>query len=279
MYESINNSSLGNVAQSIEILNDTGYIVINNSNKIEVITLSDLKRIKSIEGFQSPRYMKIVGANKSYVTDLYANTIAVFNHHTGEQITSIATQGWTEEIVLWDNMALVVERNETTSRLLFIDINTDKISHTIPVGKFANSIVIDKINKVWVLCNGGTEEELAKLYRINPADFTIEKTFTFPDIKASPSKLVIDGEGETLYFLSSGIFKLNINATNLPIQAFISADNKVLYGLDIDPNNGDIYTSDAKDYNQSGEVFRYNIHGKLLDQFKVGVIPNEFGFY
>ena len=37
IYEKVNNKVLGNVGQSMSIFNDKGYIVVNNSQKVEVV--------------------------------------------------------------------------------------------------------------------------------------------------------------------------------------------------------------------------------------------------
>jgi DNA-binding beta-propeller fold protein YncE len=52
----------------------------------------------------------------------------------------------------------------------------------------------------------------------------------------------------------------------------------MLYGINVNPENGDIYVADAIDYTQSGAIYRYSTEGILIDQFKVGVIPNGMVF-
>ncbi len=47
--------------------------------------------------------------------------------------------------------------------------------------------------------------------------------------------------------------------------------------MTVDPENGEIYVSDAIDYTQNGVVNRYSADGAaLLDTFTVGVNPGGF---
>jgi hypothetical protein len=40
----------------------------------------------------------------------------------------------------------------------------------------------------------------------------------------------------------------------------------------------EIYVGDAIDHRQNGIVHRYAPSGKLIDEFKVGISPGNFGF-
>ena len=51
-----------------------------------------------------------------------------------------------------------------------------------------------------------------------------------------------------------------------------------LYGLNVNPYDGDIYLADAVDYSQAGVVYRYSREGQLVDHFRVGINPSCFAF-
>ena len=46
VFESINQRPVGDVLQSMSIIGDYGYLVVNNSNKIEVVTMQDMKEAR-----------------------------------------------------------------------------------------------------------------------------------------------------------------------------------------------------------------------------------------
>jgi hypothetical protein len=90
------------------------------------------------------------------------------------------------------------------------------------------------------------------------------------------SKLTVNGDGDELFWINSGVFKMSVEASHLPVRPFISVEGTLFYGLTINPVNGEIYVSDAIDYVQSGVVFRYSPEGELTDTFNVGINPGNF---
>ena len=51
------------------------------------------------------------------------------------------------------------------------------------------------------------------------------------------------------------MYRISVNSNNLPSSPFITSNGRNLYGLGIDPENGDIYLSDAIDYVQKGMIY------------------------
>ncbi len=100
LFEPVNGVALGDVCQSMRVFNNKAYVVVNNSNKVEVVDPSTFVITATITGFNSPRYFLPVSNSKAYVTDLYANSIAVVDLNSNTITGSIPCRGWTEELVL-----------------------------------------------------------------------------------------------------------------------------------------------------------------------------------
>jgi hypothetical protein len=79
LFQPANNRKLGDVCQSMYFFNGKAYLVINNSNKIEVVNQNTFVSIATITGLVSPRYFLPVSNNKAYVTDLTANKISIID--------------------------------------------------------------------------------------------------------------------------------------------------------------------------------------------------------
>lgn len=277
VFKNANNvTSLGDVAQSFLQINDKGYIVVNNSNKIEVVNISDFTSLTTITGFNSPRYMLKINNSKAYITDLYSNSIQILNLNSNSISGNISVQGWTEQLVLHNDTAYVCDM--TNNNILIINTTTDVLVDSIKVGISPNSLVIDKNNQLWVMCSGGFNEENARLIQINPINRAIVQTFTFSDINNSPSSLSINRNKDQLYFINNSVYQMNISSNSLPSIPIITNSGNIFYGLGIDPRNNDIYVSDAIDYVQNGMVFRYSASGSLIYQFSAGIIPGNFWF-
>jgi hypothetical protein len=59
---------------------------------------------------------------------------------------------------------------------------------------------------------------------------------------------------------------------------FCDGEGKTFYCLGIQPENGDLYVSDVKDFVSSSAVLRYNKQGTLVDEFYAGIISGDFFF-
>jgi hypothetical protein len=200
---------------------------------------------------------------------------------------SISTIGWTESLILFNNYLFVSSigiENEASSqrnaRILVIDIKSDQIVDSIKTGKEPIGMVMDKKEKIWVLCTGGYDHfEPPTLVRIDPSLHAVEKTFSFPNSNATPSRLCINAQKDTLYFLNNGVYQMPVSSTTIPSSPFIPANDHLFYGLGIQPTDGNIFVSDAKDYVQNGVVYQYDqVTGSLLNTFSAGRIPGSFCF-
>jgi len=277
IFQNVNNRPLGDVAQSMTIYNGRGYIVVDNSEKIEVVDANTFKYLGVIENLVAPRYLLVVNPYKAYITDLYADYISVVDIKTFKETKQIPITGWSEQMVLVNEKVFVT--NIDSSKVYVINANTDSVITSIPVAKGPNSIQLDINNDIWVLCSGGYNVENPALIKIDPSTYTIKQTLTFPDISDSPGKLNINGNLDTLYYLNNHVYRMSIDDAGIPSIEFVSGTDRLFYGLGVDSKSGTVYAADAIDYVQQGIVYSYNAKdGAVIDSFKVGIIPGEFGF-
>ncbi|TXI82402.1 MAG: YncE family protein [Flavobacteriales bacterium] len=275
LFQPANGEVLGDVCQSMRLFNGKAYVVLNNSNKVEVVDPNTFMRTATITGFSSPRYLLPVSNGKAYVTDLSANAISVVDLGSNTITGSIACPGWTEELVLAYGKAFVT--NQSRSYVYVIDTATDLLVDSIAVSRGGNSMVEDAHGKLWVACNGGGGTQPA-LYRIDPIALDVEATFAFGSSSDSPWRLTTNGDHSVLYFLNHHVYRMAITDGTLPASPFIAADGRNFYGLGVDPDNGTVYVADAIDYTQRGVVFRYGADGGTIDAFLAGRIPGGFCF-
>ncbi len=285
IFTKSNGRSLGDVAESMAIAGNLGYLLINNSNLIEVVTLKDFKSVHTISGLHAPRYFELVDSSKAYVTNLQ-NYISIIDLKNKTVSGTIQTTSWTENLIRYDKFMLVTsigKFNDPTAvrkaQILVIDTETDAIVDSIQTGKEPIGIVIDKKQKVWVLCSGGYDNfEAPSLIRINPELRVVEKVFTFPDPTQVPSRLCMNPSGDTIYFLKGGVYQMPVTSSALPSLPLIKPEGRRLYGLNIHPETGSIYITDAMDYVQNGAAYQYTVQGTLIKQYTTGRIPGSFCF-
>jgi hypothetical protein len=280
LFSDVNGYPLGDVGQSMGIYGNRGYIVANNSGKIWVIDVTTARYTEIISGLTSPRYVHFVNSKKAYITDLYAGEITIFNPGNNQKTGSILTKGHpsTEQMVQIGDLVFVTCWSYDNT-ILVIDSKKDSVTGEIKTAKQPGSIVVDKANKLWVLCDGGlgkTGKGIPVLQRINPESGNIELSLELTsDVNAK--RLAINGTQDTLFFINKGIWKMPYTAQTLPDAPFIRS-SQLLYGLGVDRRNSEVYFSNAIDYQQKGVVYRYSALGAKIDSFKTGITPGAFCF-
>jgi YVTN family beta-propeller protein len=274
-FKQMNNRSLGDICQSMNLINGEIYIVVNNSGKIEICNPYSMISRKTINGLTSPRYILQVSNTKAYVSDLYSNNVSIIDLNNSAVTGTITINGWTEQMVQQNNFVYIT--NTLSEYLYVVDATSDLLADSIHISKGANSITADKNGKLWVLCgNDYFHTYTGALIRIDPASHTLEQNFSF-NANDKPSKICINATKDTLYFINGGIFKMSIY-NSIPSPPFITSTGNNFYGLNIDKNNNIIYVSDVIDNVQRGKIFRYKSDGTLIDDFLAGIIPGDFLF-
>ena len=273
-----NSRPLGDVPYSMGIDGSRLYIIINNSGKIEVAGMNDMRSVATISRIVSPRYISFIRGSKAYVTSLYSDSVTILD------LTSNSVSGF---INLKKSSEAVVALSSTAyaaswvggNKIMVINTVKDAVIDSIEVGAEPESMVIDKNETLWVLCNGGWKREnFAQLIAINTKTNTVEKRFVFPSVTDSPTCLQINGSGETLYYLQNGVRRMEIDASDLPSEVFISEQNSVFYRMGVNPSNGEVFVTDAGDYVNRGKVLRYGREGAFIAEMTADIIPGNLCF-
>ncbi len=292
IFSSRNNRSLGDVAQSMSIIGNRAYIVVANSQKVEVVNASTFASLGVISGgLDNPRYIAETTNDRAYITDWTIGGVAIVNLNSNSVIGTIPTGIGPEGIYVKGNEAFVANSGGfgDDSTITVIDINTNTVTDTIHLTSFKPvSIVEDKNGKLWVLCQGKYGDfvspatmTVSRLVRINPVNHNIEQSINLGTVGGHGVRLVIDGDGDDLYytygtsFTGNEVYKMNITdfgASSTPII------DKQFYGLGIDPLTNIVYGG-LGDFTQNTYTYRYRgTNGALIDSILVGVAPNAYVF-
>ncbi len=278
IFREANDRPLGDVPYSIGLNGSKAFILVNNSNKVEVANLNDMRSVTTIERIVSPRYISFINSQKAYVTSLYSDSIRVIDLQSNTATGYIQLKNTSESIVSISSRAYAA--NWTGGSKIFV-INTlsDEVIDSIEVGIEPESMVVDRNKTLWVLCNGGWKREhYAELIAINTSTNTISNTFTFPSLSDSPTCLQIDGSGQYLYYLHDGVRRMAIGSETLPSTTFIPQAGYYFYRMGVNPFNNEVFVTDARDYLKKGIVLRYSSEGSLLSLMEADIIPGNMFF-
>lgn len=311
LFFKANGVPIGDVPQSLAMADEQLYIVVNNSNhiyKVDANTLKyDLSATFKLTGFYSPREMYIVAPDKAYVTDLIGTDLWIVNPKEMTHTGTVAMGKTTEKMVQvgnelyvsnWSNYYLPsMEKNSVQ----VVDLNNDVKVAEITVGKEPNTMVVDKNNHVWVLCEGATwqaDGEKPTLWEIDPLLKTAHCRYTFDDvvdaltgdvIRFAASNMKADPTGSFFYIIVSHVDE-DGEASDSEVRRFdmqtlqfsetfrISSEGDTFYNMAVEPVTGEIYVSRIGNPTANGRVYRYTSDGLLLSSFEAGIFPSAMLF-
>ena len=273
-YETQNQSQVGNIAQSLNYINGSYYIIVNNAKKI-IVCDKQFKKKTEITGLNSPRYILPLSNQKAYVSDLYANAIAIVDLNLNAVAGSIPCYGKTEKMVMFYNKVFVT--NTDRDYVYVINALNDKIEDSVFVGKGAASCLLDRNDKIWVLASGSITVSAGRISKIDPTNNKVDMLMDFT-LNDSPFNLCINATKDTLYYVNTSIYRMPITNTELPTISFIEKGTKNFYALGVNPNDFTVYVSDAFDYSQRSQIYIYKADGTAKHNFKAGIISNSFYF-
>lgn len=275
--------ALGDVVQSVTVHDDMAYVVVNNSNKMEVVNAHTFVSQYTLTGLKLPRYMTVL-SGKGYVTEWVSFTdagrVSVIDLENKKVEKTITTDFGAESIIAANGKLFV--SNNFTNTVSMINPATGEVS-PITVNDSPAGFVLDKNNSLWVICSGGYDQNFAPLnngalVKLNASTGQVEKTI---DLKMNTAgHLVANKAKDQLYFHSGkSIYKVSTSSAVAPSAAFINASTFVgVYGIGVDPQTDNIYVSDSKGFQANGTVTQYKNDGSVIDTFAAGKGPNGFVF-
>lgn len=289
LFSTANGRALGDVAQSMAIQDSLGYIVVNNSNKLEVVSLAKFRSKATVNGLKLPRYFAAASSAKGYVTETVSYSgangrVSVLDLKTNTVSKTIEVGVQPEKLAVVGSRLYVTNSGGNT--VTVINTSTDAVEGTITVGDSPNSVVEDRNGNVWVLSGGKTvynadysvdysRTTKGSLSKIVPGQLTAT-TREVASNRSSPGRLTINGAKNQLYYTYlGGVYTLGIADDVLPATPLIK---RSFYGLGVDPQDGTIYGGIGS-FTAADKVIRYRSTGAALDSFTVGIGPNGFVFY
>ena len=282
-----NNRFPGDVVQDLAFSGQKGFIVANNSKKVEVVDADDFTSENVIPDLSYPRQMLAISQDYAYLTNGSSADQSIghvlkidLNHYT---IADSIEVGKGPESLIQVNNAVYVSNSgghSADNTVSVIDTETDQVVETISVGDIPTDLVKDQNDDVWVFCkglgtwqdNGPTNSSLVKIdsdtYQTTSFDLGKISSFGNYLLDVSPNK-------DQLYFVGvNGVYQMAVDAEQIPEEPVIG---KIPYGLGVNPENGNIFCLTSA-YQTKGFAFRYDQQHQLIDSVQVGYSPNAIVF-
>lgn len=295
---------LGDVGNDLQIYGSKLYAVINCSHKVEVMDARSLVRIGQID-IPNCRFIRFADGC-AYVSayvgpvsiDPDAQPGAVYRIDT----TSLAITGQTtvgyqpDELEILGDYIFVANSGgyrapDYDNTVSVVNRKSMRQVQKIPVAPNLQRIRKDRYGKLWVSSRGNFADIPSRLFVLeaedgDPAHMAVTDTL---DIPCSDMCIL----GDSLYFYSTswsdalqqnniayGI--IDVKTRRLITDHFITDDTEkeitIPYGIQVNPDNGDIYITDAKNYVSSGTLSCYSREGKRKWSVRTGDIPAHMTF-
>ena len=275
-FETVNNRPIGDVLQSGLLYGNTLWLVVNNSGLLVGVNPQTLKVKHQVNAGKSPRFAAAY-EGKLYISDLENNAVTVLDTQSLSTRTlpvrknATGTRvGWTEHIIEYNNYIVSAVYD---GYIWVYDPQTD-ISKLITCSKGAQFLSIDAQNRLWV---GASDADSSSLTCLN-ANFTVTERVEFPP-KNNLTRMCLSRSRDSLWMLVGGNLQC-CDLRNPTKSIFVPVVPYTMgYGLAVNPQNGDIYVTDAYDYIRKGRVVILNAGAdSIKNSFFSGIIPSNFVF-
>lgn len=290
VFASANGRPLGDIVQSAaKVGTDKMALVVNNSQKVEVVSATDGKSIYTITGLSYPRYA-ISDESFLYVSNgSFAGHVFVYEAESGAFQDSIAVGGGPERMGISNGKLFVANSGGfgKDSTVSVIDLASREVIETVQVGDLPTDVSVDANGDVWVMCRGKaifdpeTFEEVdateAQLIRISGISNQVEYSVQIGEKFDHPREVEVNKVEDGIFFvLNKRVYQGFLDGTELSGQDILSING--FSGLGLTENN-EVYVTETSDFTNPSNVRVYNTSGELLFQEEAGIAPNGFVFY
>lgn len=273
-FKKANDRPLGDVVQSISDINDKYFIVVNNSNKIEVVNKVDFKSVAVIST-SSPRYVLKVSTDKAYISNYSSNTVKILNLKTNSINGNIDVQSSSDQMALLGSKVYVAT---LANKIKVIKVDSDSLKDSLITSSGLNKVINFGSNRLAILCTGtvdwssGAVIENGKICFLQKDSSKFEREITLSTGSYGGSLIYNASSGYLYYSLGNNVIKKVDNTGNVTDFVTLPGTGSV-YGLSVG-KNGEIMVTDAGDFNSNGKVYIYSTDGVKISEFSAGIAPN-----
>ena len=280
VFTSVNGRNLGDVANQMVIHGDRGFIVINNSDRVEVIDIQSNISVGTISTGSGTSPWQIVFADDTIgmVTALYDNSVLLLGIRSMSVIGRVPVGSNPEGIAVAAGRAFVANSGlGSGSTVTVIDIASRKAIKTMSVGDNPAGVVPSPDGMIYVVCAGyydfsnPSNDTPAKLKIIDPLSLSVVDSLFLGD---HASTFAVSRDGWGYVPTSSKVLAIDTRARRV-VGTFVSGS---YYGVGVEDVSGDVYLTDPKNYVLPGEVAIFAANGQFRTKFGTGVIPGSIAF-
>ena len=293
---------LGDVGNDLQIYDDKLWAVVNCSHFVEVMHQQTARHITQIS-VPNCRYITFKD-HYAYVSS-YAGPVQIDPNARLGYVAKIDTRtlqqtdtcnvGYQPEQMVVVGSKLYVANSggyrvpNYDRTVSVIDLNTFRVVKTIDVAINLHRILADAYGQVWVSSRGDYYGEGSRLFCINSQTDTVTDSVNI----ATSGMTLANAQSDSLYIYGTewnyatnqwtvNYAVVNVRTHEVLTRNFITdGTEKTIqqpYGIRVNPDNADIYVTDAGNFVTPGYLYCYSPEGKQKWRVRAGDIPAHIAF-
>lgn len=291
---------LGDTGNDVQVYKGKVFVAVNGSHKVEIMDAYSMKRLAQVD-VPNCRFIAFDG-NCAYVTSYVAKDEESLKTQKGAlycidldtyKVTGQVTVGYQpEQLVIMDGKAYVANSGglakDYDNTVSVVDLKSMKVEYDIEVAVNLQLMLVDAEGTIWVSSIGNYRDVSSTLnYLVKKGDkYELGGTVNVPvsSMALAGDKIYVIGTtyNPTTWKPTTTYNIVNAKTRKLESGSFISdgteSDITTAYTVTVNPGNGDIYVTDAKDYVSSGTLHCYTGSGKHKWSVRTGDIPDRIAF-
>jgi len=283
VFQQVNDRPLGDIAAHSALMNELLYVLVSNSDKIEIVDPETFEAVQTIFvddfGGASPVWIEQVSETKAYVSNLSNSTVSVMDLTTNEISGSIEVGPNPEGIAVSNGKAYVaITAFGDGNQVAVIDIETDELLTHIDVHDNPRFVFTDNDGMIWLMATGNygfgeAPESFGELNVIDPATDQVVATI---EVGGKPLGLSLNTTTMTAYVLNEGIQQVDMQELQLIDDKLTeTAYFSINYWGGNEPK---LYAGFAPDFSSAGRMDILSLEGEVLETFTTGIGPGFVQF-
>ena len=300
---------LGDTGNDVQVYKGKVFVVVNGSHKVEIMDAYSMKRLAQVD-VPNCRFIPFDG-NSAYVTSYVSKDKEAFKTQKGAlyridldtyKVTGQVTVGYQpEQLVIRDGKAYVANSGgfyassgvigaKYDNTVSVVDLKSMKVEYDIEVAVNLELMLVDVEGTIWVSSRGNYGDISSTLnYLVKKGDkYELGGSVNVPvsSMALAGDKIYVIGSTYTntngTWALTTTYNIVNAKTRELESCSFITDGTEsgitTAFTVTVNPGNGDIYVTDAKDYVSSGTLHCYTGSGKHKWSVRTGDIPGRIAF-
>lgn len=291
---------LGDTGNDVQVYKGKVFVAVNGSHKVEIMDAYTMKRLAQVD-VPNCRFIAFDG-NCAYVTSYVAKDKEALKTQKGAlycidldtyKVTGQVTVGYQpEQLVIRDGKAYVANSGGYVAgydnTVSVVDLKSMKVEYDIEVAVNLQLMLVDAEGTIWVSSIGNYSDVSSTLnYLVKKGDkYELGGSVNVPvsSMALAGDKIYVIGSTYTppTWALTTTYNIVNAKTRKLESGSFITdgteSDIATAFTVTVNPGNGDIYVTDAKDYVSSGTLHCYTGSGKHKWSVHTGDIPARIAF-